>query len=205
MVIADPNEVYRMGVRSLVSDLSTADVVGEAVDVGELEEILETTRVDLVMVDPRIVRSVEHDVGVIERVKALVPEISVVVVTDAPIEQFRRAIELGVNACLTKTAEAHELTAALRLVASGRYYIQADLVASLLEAASQIEQVPSFSTNQVTMLELASQGQSNEQIARALHMSVTTLKSHLRLIYSHLAASNRAEAVASAVRLGIIS
>ena len=128
----------------------------------------------------------------------------IVVVTSAPVEQFRRAIELGADACLTKTAEAHELAAALRLVASGRQYIQADLAASLLNGASPTEQVPNFSTSQVTMLALVSQGKSNEQIAGALDMSVTTLKSHLRLIYSHLAASNRAEAVASAMRLRII-
>jgi DNA-binding NarL/FixJ family response regulator len=204
MVIADANDVYRMGVKSLVSDLDCAGVVGEAVDMEGLERLLEAIRVDLVLLDPGIAPSLDDDVSVIERVRVLAPGVRVVVVTDAPVAHIRRAIELGANACLTKTAAAEELAAALRLAANGRSYIQPELIAPLLDGASHAGPPPALSRLQLTILQLVARGLKNKQIASESGMSVTTVKSHLRLIYSLLAVSNRVEAAAAAVRLGLV-
>ncbi len=204
LIIADPNELYRIGVKSLLADLDWATIVGEAVDVQALEQLLQSARADLVLLDPSTVRASDDDIHVIERVRALAPNVGVVVVTDAPHVSMRRAIELGANACLTKMAGGEELAAALRLVASGRHYIQADLIAPLLNGASHDGLSRTLSPQQLTILQLVSRGLKNKQIASEFGMSVTTVKSHLRLIYSLLAVSNRAEAAAAAVRLGIV-
>lgn len=201
LIIADPNEVFRIGVKSLLADLEWAAVVGEAVDEQGLAELLQSARADLVLLDPSIVQASNHDIQVIERIRALVPSIDVVVVTDAPHALIRRAIELGAAACLTKTARGEELAAALRLVANGGNYVQAELIAPLLNGAPH--ENPSLSTQQLMILQFVSRGLKNKQIASEFGMSVTTVKSHLRLIYSLLAVSSRAEAAAAAVRLGI--
>ena len=204
MIIAEPNEVYRLGVKSLLADLEWAAVVGETVDEEGLEELLASIPVDLVLLDPGIARSSEADVHVIERVRALAPDVGVVVITDAPHAHVRNAIEMGADACLTKTAGGEELAAALRLVANGRRYIQAELLGPLLNGSPHDRPSPGLSTQQLTMLRLVAQGLRNKQIATEFGMSLTTVKSHLRLIYSQLAVSSRAEAAAAAVRLGIV-
>jgi NarL family two-component system response regulator YdfI len=201
LIIADPDEVYRIGVKSLLAHLDWATVVGEAVDEQGLAELLQSARADLVLLNPSIVQASDNDIQVIERIRALAPSIDMLVVTDAPHAHIRRAIELGA-ACLTKTAGGEELAAALRLVANGGNYVQAELIAPLLNGARH--ESPSLSTQQLTILQLVSRGFKNKQIASEFGMSVTTVKSHLRLIYSLLAVSSRAEAVAAAVRLGIV-
>ena len=201
LIIADPNEVYRIGVKSLLADLDWATIAGEAVNEQELAELLRSGRADLVLLDPSIVPASDHDIQVIERIRALAPSIGVVVVTDAPHARIRRAIELGAAACLTKTAGGEELATALRLVTNGGNYVQAELIAPLLNGAPH--ESPSLSTQQLTILQLVSRGLKNKQIASEFGMSMTTVKSHLRLIYSLLAVSSRAEAAAAAVRLGI--
>ena len=203
MIIADPNEVYRLGVKSLAG-LEWTAVVGEAVDEEGLEELLAAIPVDMVLLDPGIARASDDRFQIIERIRALAPDVAVVVVTDAPHAHIRSAIELGANACLTKTAGGEELAAALRLVANGRHYIQAELLGPLLNGAAFDGRLPGLSRQQLTILRLVSRGLKNKQIASEFGMSVTTVKSHLRLIYSQLAVSTRAEAAAAAVRLGIV-
>jgi DNA-binding NarL/FixJ family response regulator len=204
LIIADPNEVYRMGVKSLLAGLDWVGVIDEAVDEGGLAELLTTARADLVLLDPGVARSMDDDIHVIERVRALAPDVKIVIVTDAPHAHIRTAIELGANGCLTKAAGGEELAAALRLVADGRHYIQGELLGPLLNGTSHDGRSRGLSTQQLTILRLLSRGLKNKQIASEFGMSVTTVKSHLRLIYSQLAVSNRAEAAAAAVRLGIV-
>ena len=204
IIIADPNEVYRLGVKSLLADLDWATVVGETVDEEGLEHLLETTRADLVLLDLDIDRSSDNGIHVIECIRALGPDVGVVVVTDAPHGDIRRAIELGADACLLKTAGGEELAAALQMVANGRHYLQAELIGPLLNGAPHDGASPGLSGQQLTMLQLVSRGLKNKQIASEFNISMTTVKSHLRVIYSRLAVSNRAEAAAAAVRLGII-
>jgi DNA-binding NarL/FixJ family response regulator len=205
LIIADPSEVYRIGVKSLLAHLDWVTVVGETVGEQGLEELLETARADLVLLEPSIAQTKDDEVRVIERVRALAPDVGLVVVINASHATMRRAIELGANACLTKTAGGEELAAALRLAANGRHYIQAELISPLLNGAPHTGLSPALSTQQLTILQLVSRGLKNEQIANEFGMSVTTVKSHLRLIYSLLAVSNRAQAAAAAVRLGIVS
>jgi DNA-binding NarL/FixJ family response regulator len=205
IVLADPNEVYRIGVKSLLADLGWATVAGETLDQQGLEELLERVEADMVLMDLSVAPAGSHDIHVIARVRALAPDVAVIVVTDAPHSDIRRAMELGADACLTKTAGREELAAALRLVANGRHYIQAELITPMLTDASGDGLSPAFSVQQLNILQLLSRGLRNKQIAQEFGISVTTVKSHLRLIYSLLAVSSRAEAAAAAVRLGIVS
>lgn len=204
LIIADPNEVYRIGVKSLLADLDWAAVVGEAVDEQGLLQLLESARPDLVLLDPSVAEQSDPNIQIIERVRALAPDVKVVVVADVPETHIRRAIELGADACLAKAAGSQELAAALHLVANGRHYIQAELLGSLLDGGAADGPPPSLSTQQLTILQLLARGSRNNQIAREIGMSATTVKSHLRLIYSLLSVSSRAEAAAAAVRLGMV-
>jgi DNA-binding NarL/FixJ family response regulator len=80
------------------------------------------------------------------------------------------------------------------------------LIDTLVETLSASLNRPQerLSPQQVRILQLVTHGLGNKQVARELGISETTVKAQLRVIYSQLAASSRAEAVAAALRLGIV-
>jgi DNA-binding NarL/FixJ family response regulator len=204
LIVADPNEIYRIGVRSLLDSLDWVAVIGEAADEPGLTALLRTAGADLVLLDPRIARSNGDEAHVIERVRALAPDVRVVVVTDASREQIVTSIELGASGCVIRAADGEEVVAALQLVAQGRHYIQPDLIGPLLNRRPPNRQSAGLSAQQLGMLRLVSRGLKNRELASAFDVSLTTVKSQLRLIYAHLGVSSRAEAAAAAVRLEIV-
>jgi DNA-binding NarL/FixJ family response regulator len=203
LIIADGQEVYREGVKSLLADCDWVEVVGEADDGAALLKLMESVTADVALVDIGI--SDGPSLQVVEGLREVAPEVRVVIVTVAD-DHVREAIELGVDAYLLKSAAAHELTAALRLVADGHHYIQAELVNTLRDPSAALSDRlwHRRSPQQQRILQLVTQGMKNKQIARQLGISETTVKSQLRVIYSHLEASSRVEAVAAALRLGIV-
>lgn len=203
VVIADPNEVYRAGVKSILANAEWATVVGETSNEEELLDLLRTATPDLVIMDPGI--AIDADVDIIGRVRSLLPSVRVVVVTPTPQVTTRAIIQSGADGCLLKAAAPEELAAALRLVADGRSYIQADLVGRLLSGTSTDRGSSRLSARDLDILRLVAGGHKNKQVAREFGMSLTSLKSQLRLIYAQLDVSNRVEAVAAAVRLGIVN
>jgi DNA-binding NarL/FixJ family response regulator len=203
VLIADPNEVYRAGVKAVLADREWVEVVGEVGDEEELASVFEATRPDMVVIDPGI--AADGDDEVIARVRCLDPDVKVVAVTGSPNGQIKRIIQSGANGCLLKGAGSDELAAALRLVAEGRHYIQADLVGPMLAGEAPDGGPIRLSSQQLEILRLVSRGLKNKQIARNLGISLTALKTHLRLIYARFDASNRVEAVAAAIRLGIVN
>jgi DNA-binding NarL/FixJ family response regulator len=88
----------------------------------------------------------------------------------------------------------------------GHFYLQAKLVNTLgdLSAAPPSQLWIRQSSQQQRILQLLTQGLKNKQIARQLGISETTVKSQLRVIYSQLDASSRVEAVAAALRFGLV-
>lgn len=202
VIIADPNDLYRAGVKSVLAGRAWAEVVGEAGDEEALVDLLEATRPDMVLLDPGIANG--SDSETVAQVRRLVPDARVVVVTDATNGHIRRIVQSGADGCLLKAAGAEELTAALRLIADGHQYVQAALVGLLLGGGSSDGRSARLSAQHVEILRLVSRGLKNKQVAREFGMSMTSLKSHLRLIYAHLDVSSRVEAAAAAVRLGIV-
>ena len=205
LIIADAQEVYREGVKSLLADFDWVEVVGEADHYEALPELLGSVTADAVLLDTALPDG--PGLEVVEMVRAVAPGVRVVILAESDDHiHLRKAIESGVNAYLLKDAAAHEFATALRLVADGHFYIQAELVKTLGDppATPPAQLCNGRSPQQWRVLLLLTQGLKNKQIARELGISETTVKSQLRVIYSHLEASSRVEAVATALRLGIV-
>ncbi len=203
LAIADVHMLCREGVKSVLGGLEWVTVVGEAADEAALFDLLDSTPADAVLLDPGISRG--SDLDAVERILALGPEIRVIIMaTLAEHKHIRDAIELGAQAYVLKTATSDELATALRMVADGRNYIQGDLVGTLAQPPATASNGPRLSRHHLRFLELVSEGLSNRQLANTLDTSETSIKSQLRVIYSQLGASSRVEAVAVALRLGII-
>jgi two-component system nitrate/nitrite response regulator NarL len=121
-------------------------------------------------------------------------------------ELVYRAIALGAAAYLSKEADRAAIFDAVAAVARGETVLSPEIQGGL---AAQIqlretERRPVLSPREQQVLRLIADGGSAPAIARELHLSPSTVKSHLQTLYEKLGVSDRAAAVAAAMRAGLL-
>ena len=205
VIVADDHPLFREGVVRAVRAWPELEVVAEVSNGREaLERIRELTP-DVACVDLRlpeidgigIAHAVSRD-GLATRVLLLS--------AFADDELVYRALEAGAAGYLTKDANQEEIARAVHGVASGHTQLAPELAAGL---ANQIRarshgDTPILTERERQVLELLCEGLSAPQIAARLFLGTTTVKSHLGRLYEKLGVSDRAAAVAEAMRRGIV-
>ncbi len=203
VVIADDHRIVRDGISWMLSDAHGIEIAGEA-DSGEaLLELLETTPVDVALVDVRM--GGMSGLEALERIRAQFPQVQVIILSmhDQPA-YVRRAIELGASGYLLKNTGRDELIRALEAVADGGAYLQGEVVAPLISDVHDGSRTARLSPRENEVLQLVAQGYENKQIATELGIAEATVKTYLRGIFERLDVSSRAEAVAVGLREGLI-
>jgi DNA-binding NarL/FixJ family response regulator len=116
------------------------------------------------------------------------------------------AIAAGASGYLTKSAEPHEITAAVRIVASGETYVSPTLAAYLLRAAKQGQASGphALTAREREILSLVAAGERDSDIAEQLFISVRTVRSHLDRIRDKTGRRRRADLTRLAVEQGIV-
>jgi DNA-binding NarL/FixJ family response regulator len=203
LMVAAEQELFREGVKSVLAQIDWIDLVGEAGDEYTLIDLLQGITTDAVILDCGISNGV--DIHVVERVREMVPGVKVLVLAANPDHldgSVRKAIELGCHGFLLKNIGGDELVRALGMVAEGHHYIQGELIPRLVHRADGPQ--ARLSHADLMVLQHVAKGLGNGEIATLIGVSETTLKSRLRFIYAELDASTRVEAVATALRGGLI-
>lgn len=207
VVLADDHQIVREGVAMLLASEPNIELVGEASNGDQLLDLLATTDVDVVLLDLRM--SGRSGLEVLEELEGNQQSAQVIVLSmhDDPT-YVKRAIELGASGYLLKSVSKSELLRALNIVAEGGSYIQGEITAPLVAHMvdpSKGRPIGMLDTRDVEMLQMVADGLDNRALALSLDMSEPAVKAHLRDIYSRLGVKRRSEAVAVALRLGIIS
>ena len=131
-----------------------------------------------------------------------------VVLIDAHPEPGRvyAALAAGAAGYLTKGADARELCDAITAIARGRTVISAELQAGIASEIRlrAVHERPFLSDRERQILKLVAEGLTAPQIGRTLFLGTTTVKTHLHHVYSKLGVSERAAAVAEAMRRGLV-
>jgi two-component system NarL family response regulator len=117
--------------------------------------------------------------------------------TDADLSN---AIKAGAKGYLLKDAPREELLSSIRRVHSGETVIPASLLTKLTAGLS----AESLTDRELEVLTLLARGKSNKEIGTTLNISESTVKSHLRNIFTKLNVLSRTEAIASASRQGLV-
>src|SRR5690606_34108206 len=132
------------------------------------------------------------------------PNTAIVMLTASELDHHvYRAVQLGAAGCLRKSLDAHELSCVRAGVARGERARTPAMAARLLrelgrsDAAEDSVQEP-LTERELDVLRLVAQGASNPQIAETLHITVNTVKVHLRNILAKLQLDNRTQAAAYA-------
>jgi two-component system nitrate/nitrite response regulator NarL len=113
-----------------------------------------------------------------------------------------RALAAGAAGYLSKDARGNEIADAVVAVARGETVLGRDIQAAVAQRIRQTAEPtgPSLSAREREVLELVASGLSSPEVARQLHLSTTTVKTHLQRLYEKLGVGDRAAAVAEAMR-----
>jgi len=207
VLIVDDPTVVRDGLTAVLGRQRDFTVVGEARNGLEAVERARQLRPDVILMD---LRMPELDgVEAMRRIRAENPEVKFIVLTTYDSdEHIFHAIEAGAKGYLLKDASREDLFQAVRAVHRGESLIQPGVAAKVLDRFAQLSRqatdVEVLSEREVEVLQLMARGSANKEIAAALSISESTVKTHVANIFQKLEVSDRTEAVTQAMQKGII-
>jgi two-component system response regulator DegU len=205
VVIVDDHPITRDGLRSALGSSEDVVVVGEATSGEEAIEVVQHAEPDVVFMDVRM-----PGIGGLEATKAireLRPDTKVILFT---IEESRDAIadaiRAGVSGYLLKDVSATELIQAAKLAVEGKAVIHPTLTRAFIEEVQYVERRPEtpLSKRESEILQKVAYGATTKEVAHDLGISAHTVKTHLERIFEKLGANDRAQAVAIALRRGLV-
>ncbi|MEV5878854.1 response regulator transcription factor [Streptomyces sp. NPDC052101] len=212
VVVADDQTVVREGIVMLLGLLPGVEVVGAAGDGEEAVQLVGELAPDVVLMDLRMPRC--DGVEATRRIRAQYPATQVVVLTTyADDESLFPALRAGARGYLTKDAGGDEIVRAVESVLSGDAGLSPSVQRRLLERLSQPEPSPQatadappdgLTARETEVLLLIADGLSNQEIARKLHVSTATVKTHINNLFSKTGLKDRAQAVRYAYSKGLV-
>ncbi|UNB54286.1 response regulator transcription factor [Mycolicibacterium sp. YH-1] len=202
VLLVDDHPVVREGLRGMIDAEPDLSVVGEAGSGTEAVSMAQSLCPDVILMDLRMPDV--DGVTATERILATSPGIRIVVVTTYESDSdILRAVEAGAAGYLLKDATRAELAAAVRDAADGKTVL-APSVADRLVRFVRRPPPASLSSREVDVLALVSEGLTNADIGRRLHISEATVKTHLLRAFNKLGVSDRTAAVTTAMSLGLL-
>jgi len=200
VVVVDDHPVIREGLVDILNSQKDISVVGQAADGFEACAVYKQLLPDVLMLDLRLPK--KDGVQVLRELASVkVPIARVIIMTSFDSEHdVCQAARAGAKAFLHKMADPEQIREAVRRVARGEKFFPPDIGLRLVEAMSQAE----LSRREIQVLEKLADGKSNKEIGSALQITEGTVKYHVKAILRKLDAIGRAEAIAIAVRRGLV-
>lgn len=195
----DDHPLLREGIAMLIENQPDMVLVAQAATGREAIEQFRQHRPDVTLMDLRL-----PDISGIDALIAIrseSPHACVVMLTtfEGDVE-IQRALEAGARGYLLKTAPAKELVEIIRQTHAGKKHIPTEVAAQLVEHMGD----EALTAREVEVLKSLAEGNRNKDIGERLFISEETVKVHIKHIMEKLGANDRTQAVAIAVRRGII-
>jgi two-component system, NarL family, response regulator DegU len=202
VLLVDDNALFRDGLAQILQRDGRFQVVGHAARGDEAVTAAARLRPALILMDLRMPGMSGHDA--IRHIRATDPKVAIGVLTmfDSH-DHLKAALDAGATGYLLKDATPMDLCEAAAGLAQG-YRERQPVPGEGAAAISSGGALASLTARELQVLRLMATGDSNEAIARALHISPSTLRNHTSNIYRKLGISDRVQAVIVAVREGLV-
>src|ERR1700740_3030626 len=200
VVVADDHPVVREGLVAIFKSQKDMKVVAEATDGEEAVELCNRHLPDVLLLDLRMPR--KDGLQVISELslrRGGRPRV-IVITTYESEEDIRRAMKAGAKGYLVKGTAPQQIREAVRRVAAGESLLPAAIASKLAESMAH----PELSERERQVLQYMANGRSNKEIGQVLYISENTVKTHVKSILAKLDAMGRTEAIASAIKRGLI-
>lgn len=208
VLIVDDHQLFRDGLRVLILSAADMEVAGEASTGKAAVQMAAESKPDVVLMDIQM-----PDMDGIEATKVLIerdPELNILMVTMFEDDQsVFAAMRAGARGYILKGAKHDEMLRAIRAVGSGEAIFSPGIASRMMaffttsRAAIPAEAFPDLTEREREVLELIAQGKSNAEIARALVISVKTVRNHASNIFNKLQVTDRAQAAIRAREAGL--
>lgn len=212
VLLVDDQQLIRTGLRLILEAEGDLKVVGEAGTGLEAIEVVRRHRPDVVLMDIRM-PEMDGIAATSEIFRLEIPTKIIMVTTFDPDEYVYDALLAGASGFLLKDTPADDLVAAVRIVAGGDAVLSPQVTRRLIEqvnARQSSPRPPSRSINHLTerereVLLLMGRGLANSEIAEALFVSETTVKTHVSHVLAKLGLRDRVQAVVFAYENGLVT
>jgi DNA-binding NarL/FixJ family response regulator len=200
--IADARPMSVAGIAHLISEAPEFRACGHCHTASDLPLALSRARAHLAIVDTELYdRDAQRAVQIL---RALDPAIAILLVAGRVEETLLMAIaDLSVS-CISPYSDCQDILPALRALIGGRRTLPFDVQVALTSRLAQPRSSLALSSREREILRLAASGLTVERIGATLHISPHTAKTHLRKGYGKLRARNRSQAIATAMKQGLL-
>lgn len=217
LALIDDHKLFREGVKRILSYEPAFEVVAEADDGREANDLIDEYNPDIVLMDINM-----PEMNGIEATKELLakkPNIKVIILSIHDDESYvTHALQTGAQGYLLKEMDTESLMDAIRVVYEGGSYLHPKVTHNLVQeyrkltenkdstiGVNEIEYrkpLHLLTKRECQVLQLLSEGQSNRQISKSLVISEKTVKNHVSNILQKMNVNDRTQAVVKAIRNG---
>lgn len=212
ILLADDQPLLRTGFRMVLGGEPGLDIVGEAGDGVEAAELARRLLPDVVLMDVRMPR--QDGVAATRTIVQSGLPVRVLILTTFDLDEYVvGALRAGASGFLAKDVPAEELVTAIRTVAAGEAVVSPRILQRLLDRFAALLPDPQVATprglevlteREREVLVHIARGESNSEIARALSVSETTVKTHVGNVLTKLEVRDRVQAVVLAYESGLV-
>jgi DNA-binding NarL/FixJ family response regulator len=199
LLTVDDHPLFREGISKIIADQVDMAIVAEAATGRDAIEQFRKHKPDVTLLDIRL-----PDMSGIDVLSTILTEFkdarALMLTTAEGDVEIQRALQAGARGYMLKNASPRDLKDAIRQIHAGRKVIQPEVAAQIASHLCE----PSLTDREIEVLRHIIGGNRNCDIGHLLHISEDTVKSHVYHIMEKLGASDRTEAIAIAIRRGIV-
>ena len=207
ILVADDHRLVLAGLKALVKDDPTIEVIGEAADgPAALRLAIELTP-DVIVLDLSMPGM--NGIRVAQSLRVQVPRCEILILSVHEDRAYlRRLLEMGVSGYVLKRSAPQELIGAIRAVIAGGTYLDPAIAGMIVDRAAQsgiarsIDRSTELSARETEVLQLAAAGYTNKEVSVQLRVGVKTIETYKARAMEKLGLDNRAELVRYAIVKG---
>lgn len=207
ILIADDHDIIREGIKNILRNQASYEIVGEARDGEEVLEKVAALKPDILLLD--ITMPKKSGLEILSQIQRLSKKTSVLIISVHKADAYvMQALKAGVRGYLNKENAADDLLPALRKITAGQVYLSTDVSSYLLEKASKspedLAKEKILSEREEVVLRLVAEGKTAKEIANTLFISARTAENYKNNILKKLGLHKTSDLIKYAIKNKIV-